>query len=126
VRLATHRGRVTDSPEAHRLVAALMEAPFAPPEPETLGADRGLVRTLVREGTLVDLDGIVFVAAALDEARALVQAALRTRDSLTVADVRDLLGSTRKYVVPILTRLDAEGVTRRRGDDRVPGAATLR
>jgi len=37
--------------------------------------------------------------------------------------VRDLLGSTRKYVVPILTWLDREGVTRRRGDDRVPGPA---
>jgi selenocysteine-specific elongation factor len=45
---------------------------------------------------------------------------------VTVADVRDLLGSTRKYVLPILNRLDAEGVTRRRGDDRIPGPATLR
>ena len=32
-----------------------------------------------------------------------------------------LLGSTRKYVVPIITRLDADGVTRRRGDDRIAG-----
>jgi hypothetical protein len=29
-------------------------------------------------------------------------------------------------VLPILNRLDAEGVTRRRGDERLPGAATLR
>jgi len=29
-------------------------------------------------------------------------------------------------VLPILNRLDAEGVTRRRGDERVAGAATLR
>ena len=39
-------------------------------------------------------------------------------------DVRDLLGSTRKYVLPILNQLDAEGVTRRRGDDRIPGPAS--
>jgi hypothetical protein len=29
-------------------------------------------------------------------------------------------------VLPILNQLDAEGVTRRRGDDRIPGPATLR
>jgi selenocysteine-specific elongation factor len=45
---------------------------------------------------------------------------------VTVADVRDLLDSTRKYVLPILNRLDAEGVTRRRGDERIPGPAALR
>jgi len=126
VRLASHRGRVADSPEAQALIARLEAEPFAPPDPATLDADGGLVRTLVREGALVDLDGIVFAAAALDDARARVQDALRERGSLTVADARDLLGSTRKFVLPILNRLDAEGVTRRRGDERIPGAATLR
>ncbi|MGQ0803480.1 MAG: selenocysteine-specific translation elongation factor [Actinomycetota bacterium] len=126
VRRASHRGRVADSPEAQQLIATLAAEPFAPPDPATLAADRGLVRTLVREGALVDLDGIVFAAVALDDARARVQAALRERGSLTVADARDLLGSTRKFVLPILNRLDAEGVTRRRGDERIPGATTLR
>ena len=48
-------------------------------------------------------------------------AALAERGSLTIADARDVLGSTRKYVVPLMTYLDREGVTRRRGDDRIPG-----
>ena len=47
--------------------------------------------------------------------------ALRGRGALTVADIRDLLGSSRKYVVPIVGWLDRTGVTRRRGDDRVAG-----
>ncbi|HUF84868.1 MAG TPA: selenocysteine-specific translation elongation factor [Acidimicrobiia bacterium] len=126
VRLASHRGRVADSPEAQQLIAGLAAEPFSPPDATSLGADLGLVRALVREGALVDLDGIVFAASALDQARARVQDALRDRGTLTVADARDLLGSTRKYVLPILNRLDAEGVTRRRGDERIPGAATLR
>ncbi|HEX6312311.1 MAG TPA: selenocysteine-specific translation elongation factor [Acidimicrobiia bacterium] len=126
VRLASRPGRVTHRPEAQRVIAALEGDPFAPPDTETLAADRALVRSLVREGALVDLNGIVFAASALDDARARVQAALRERGSMTVADVRDLLGSTRKYVVPILERLDAEGVTRRRGDERIPGPASLR
>ncbi|MGH8986919.1 MAG: SelB C-terminal domain-containing protein, partial [Acidimicrobiia bacterium] len=114
-----------DSPAAARLVAGLEAASFTPPEPEELGADRALARALVREGVLVDLDGIVFAASALDDARARIQAALRHQPAVTVADVRDLLGSSRKFVLPILNRLDAEGVTRRRGDERVAGAATL-
>jgi selenocysteine-specific elongation factor len=126
VRDVAHRTRVADSAEAQALLAALEAAPFAPPEPATTGADPALVRSMVREQAVVDLDGIVFAASALDEARRRVQAALRDRGTVTVADVRDLLGSTRKYVLPILKQLDAEGVTRRRGDDRIPGPATLR
>jgi len=63
----------------------------------------------------------VFSTNALTQARDLVVDALRDRGSLTVADVRDVLGSTRKFVVPIVTWLDRTGVTRRRGDDRVAG-----
>jgi selenocysteine-specific elongation factor len=81
---------------------------------------------MVREGVVVDLDGIVFAASALEEARRRIRAALAERGAVTVADVRDLLDSTRKYVLPILNRLDAEGVTRRRGDERIPGPTALR
>jgi selenocysteine-specific elongation factor len=126
VRHVSHRSRVADSPEAGALLAALSVEPFSPADPKSLGFDQSLVRSLVREGPLVDLDGIVFTASALADARARVKEALRERGSLTVADARDLLGSTRKFVLPILNRLDAEGVTRRRGDERLPGAATLR
>jgi selenocysteine-specific elongation factor len=91
-----------------------------------VGADPALVRWVLREGVAVDVDGIVFASGALEEARRRVRAALAERGAVSVADVRDLLGSTRKYVLPILNRLDAEGVTRRRGDERIPGPAALR
>jgi selenocysteine-specific elongation factor len=38
-----------------------------------------------------------------------------------VAQVREALGTTRKYALPLLNRLDADGVTRRRGDLRIGG-----
>ena len=60
----------------------------------------------------------------LREARERVVEALRERGRLSVADIRDVLGSTRKYVLPIVGWLDREGVTRRRGDDRHPGPAS--
>ena len=124
VRDATHRSRVGDSPEARALLAALDATPFSPPEPQELGAPPGLIRALVREGAVVELEGIAFTSGAVREARHRIQEALRERGTVTVADVRDLLGSTRKYVLPILQLLDAEGVTRRRGDERIPGPLT--
>jgi selenocysteine-specific elongation factor len=39
---------------------------------------------------------------------------------LTVAEIRDLLGTTRKFDVPLCEYLDREGVTRREGDVRLP------
>jgi selenocysteine-specific elongation factor len=46
---------------------------------------------------------------------------MSTPDGVTVAQVRDALGTTRKHALPLLAHLDATGVTRRRGDVRVGG-----
>ena len=84
------------------------------------------MRALLRDGAIVSLDGFYFSAGALDEARARVSRAVLARETLKLSDIRDLLGSTRKFVVPIMARLDADGVTRRRGDDRIAGPAAER
>jgi selenocysteine-specific elongation factor len=120
VRDATRLGPAED-PAAMALVEAIEARPFDPPAPQDLGATPALVRALVRAGLLVDLDGVVFGARALAAAREAIVATMRERGAVTVSDVRDVLHSSRKYVLPILNRLDAEGVTRRRGDDRVAG-----
>jgi selenocysteine-specific elongation factor len=112
---------VDDEPEAVELLRALAKDPFSPPAPAELGASPALVRALVRTGRLVDLDGVLFTAEALEEARRRIAGAVVERGELTVADARDVLESTRKYVLPILARMDAEGVTRRRGDARIAG-----
>ena len=110
-----------DDPAARALLDALDAEPFAPPSPADVGASPALVRALVRAGALVDLDGVIFSARAIDDARNLIARAATERGELTVGDVRDLLGSSRKYVLPILHRMDTTGVTRRRGDSRIPG-----
>jgi selenocysteine-specific elongation factor len=112
---------VDDEPEAVELLHALAKEPFSPPSPAELGAAPALVRALVRSGRIVDLDGVLFTAEALGEARRRIASAVVDRGELTVAGARDVLQSTRKYVLPILARMDAEGVTRRRGEVRIPG-----
>jgi selenocysteine-specific elongation factor len=47
--------------------------------------------------------------------------AIRERGAVTVAEMRTLLDSSRKYVVPIAEYLDSQGFTRRIGDKRVLG-----
>ena len=75
----------------------------------------------LREGLLLDLDGTIFTATAVEKARHVVREGFDRHGSLTVSQARDLLGSSRKYVLAILAHFDAEGVTRRRGDERFPG-----
>ena len=43
----------------------------------------------------------------------------KAEGSITVAQARNLLGSSRKYVLPLLEHLDQQRVTRRVGDERV-------
>jgi selenocysteine-specific elongation factor len=120
-RLSTHRGRVAGEPEAQKLLAALDAVPFSPPAPAEVGGSPEIVRGLLREGLLLDLDGTIFTAAAIEKARHAIREGLEHHGSLTVSQARDILGSSRKYVLAILAHFDAEGVTRRRGDERFPG-----
>jgi selenocysteine-specific elongation factor len=52
-----------------------------------------------------------------------VSARLEEGKGLTVADIRDMLGTTRKYAVPLCEYLDRVGVTRREGDYRFAATA---
>jgi selenocysteine-specific elongation factor len=91
-----------------------------PPDP--VGVDRGELRELVKSGRVVEVDGVFFAAAAFDRAAELCAQLLRAHaDGFTVADFRDAAHNSRKHALPILNRLDATGVLRRRGDLRIAG-----
>ncbi|MEM9200591.1 MAG: selenocysteine-specific translation elongation factor [Actinomycetota bacterium] len=102
------------------VVARLAAAPFAPPELDDV--DPSEIRELIRRGDLVQLDGVVFAASAIDAAAMVVARLLADHpDGVTVAQVRDGWGTTRKFAIPLISRLDETGVTRRRGDVRIAG-----
>jgi selenocysteine-specific elongation factor len=101
-------------------VVAIQRGGASPPEPVGLGRD--VVRDLIRRGVLVELDGIVFGAEAVDAAAQAAARLLRDHpDGITLSQLRDALGTTRKYAVPLASALDARGITRRRGDLRIAG-----
>ena len=109
-----------DTLTGHAYIDALEASPFAPPDPE--GIDRAELRELVRRGDVVEEGGVYFAASALDAAARVVADLLsRQPDGVTVAEVRDEWGTSRKYAIPLLSYLDKNGITRRRGDLRIGG-----
>ena len=113
-------GDDTDPLADHPFVAAVSASPFAPPAPS--GVDRDEIRLLVQQGRLVESGGVHFAASAIDEAALVVARLLARRPyGVSVAEARDAWGTTRKYALALLARLDSTGVTRRRGDLRIAG-----
>jgi selenocysteine-specific elongation factor len=70
-------------------------------------------------GHLVAVGPDYWLHANVEEsAREKVAAAIRERGPLTVSQIRELLGTTRKYAVPLCEYWDRMGFTVRRGDQR--------
>ena len=110
-----------DDPLAdHPYLAALAAGGMSPPAPD--GVDRAELRELVRRGLVVERDGQWFHADALEAAADLAGRLLADApEGFTVSEFRDAAGVTRKHALPLVSELDARGITRRRGDVRVAG-----
>ena len=81
--------------------------------------------TLVVTGVLVKVGEALYTGRQIAEIRAGLEEAIRTTGSLTMAAFRDLVGTSRKYAVPLLEWFDSTGVTVRSGDVRVLREKTL-
>jgi selenocysteine-specific elongation factor len=104
----------------HSFVSEALAGGFTPPAPD--GVDRAELRELVRRGTLVERDGVVFHADVIDRAaRVAAELLERSPGGFTVSEFRDHIGATRKHALPLVAELDARGVTRRRDDLRIAG-----
>ena len=104
----------------HPLIDELEANPFAPAQPDGLSSDE--IRGLIQRGTVIQNDGVLFAASAIDSAATVVARLLGEKpDGVTVAEIRDALGTTRKFALPICAVLDSTGVTRRREDLRIAG-----
>jgi selenocysteine-specific elongation factor len=110
-----------------RLVAAYQEAGFQPPEPASFAGQAGgnaanlkdLFDVCVAEGHLVHIaEDIYLHGDAEAQMRRRVTEKLAGGPGVTVAEIRDLLGTTRKFAVPLCEYLDRVGVTQRDGDLR--------
>jgi selenocysteine-specific elongation factor len=110
------------SPVQQKNVDAFMRdleaKPFAPKSDNR--PDEELLAYIVEKGQAVALDdGVVFSTAAYKQMVEGVVTEMEKRGKLTLAEVRDLFGTSRKYAQALLEHLDAERITRRIGEERV-------
>lgn len=122
-RLSTAQSRLRE-----RILAAVYEAGLKPPKPAELAraaaTDEKEVRQILTlcadEGELVPLDHDLYLHRDIEAAmREQLRGPLQETGGMTVSQIKDLLGTTRKFAVPICEHLDRTGFTRREGDLRV-------
>ena len=120
VRRAGHVRTISDEQRlvADQYVDTLKTNPYSPPTDSPL--DTELLGLLADEGRIVKVsDSVVFDAGAYEEMLDGVKTRIEDHGEITVADVRDMFGASRKYALALLDYLDQQRVTRRVGDARV-------
>jgi selenocysteine-specific elongation factor len=123
--LAGHRVELqADGAAAAPLLELLGRQPLAPPSlSEAIrqtGASPEVVRALAHRGDIVRVaDDVAFTKDAYVAAVAMVREIIKDGGSITVAQLRDRMGASRRPVLALLEHLDSERVTRRVGDARV-------
>ncbi|HET6846114.1 MAG TPA: selenocysteine-specific translation elongation factor [Anaerolineales bacterium] len=124
VALVGHEVSLSETQQA--AVDALMERfaanPYAPPSIKECAESVGMEVWLVLRdmGILVPVsEDVAFSRSVYDSMVQRLQAELERRGKITLADVRDLFGTSRRYAQSFLEHLDEIGLTRRIGDSRV-------
>jgi selenocysteine-specific elongation factor len=125
IRHSQHRLALPPQLQAHgaQLRSALSAKLFEPPTRRELAPDAAsqqTLRFLLQSGEAVELDAdTVMASESYAKATQLIKAHLQRTGGATASDLRQLLKTSRRVIIPLLERLDREGVTFRQGDKRV-------
>jgi len=124
VALPEHRPILSDQQQrlADRVLAEFRASPYAPPSQgqveEAIGAD--VLQFMLESGQLVKVgEGVLFDGQTHQNMEQRLIEYLKQHKQITVAEVRDLFGTSRKYALAFLEDLDSRRVTKRMGDMRV-------
>ena len=100
----------------------LVPAPFDPLVKEIrrskIAGISGALDTMLASGALVRVGDHIYRGDRMAEIRTRLVRTLRAEQRITAARLRDVVGTSRKYIVPLLEYFDAIGVTVRDGDER--------
>jgi selenocysteine-specific elongation factor len=125
VRLATHSVVFTaeQQRQADQVLEVLREAGVAPPEraelESTLHISSELTDALLAQGALVEVSAtLLYERRTLEIIVETIRADIQQHGPRTVAQIRDLLDASRKYVLALVAYTDEHKITRRVGDER--------
>ena len=122
---ASHRAALPEPLRAagETLRRALSAQPLEPPSRKELTPDAASQRALkflIESGEVVEISAdLVLSASAAAQATTQVKAFVTRHGPATVSEIRQVLGTSRRVVVPLLEYLDRTFVTVRRGDRRI-------
>ena len=111
-----------------KVIELLGKEKFAPPTAKEVTAELGLKQDQLQELLqMLTADGKVerirfdlyFLSEAIEEAKSKIATFLNEHEKMTAAEFRDLIGTSRKFAVPLLEYLDLKKITKRVGDYRV-------
>jgi selenocysteine-specific elongation factor len=124
--LPVHRPTLSDRQKklSQEILQKFASSPQSPPtkeEIQKLGDDyQEVLSFLTESGALVELkEGILFRTDDFERIKGQVVDFIKKHGEATVGQLREHIGTTRKYMVPIVEKLDKTGVTHREGDKRI-------
>jgi selenocysteine-specific elongation factor len=119
IRLPSHEVKLTPAQKASidAFLRAINDNPYSPPGDRNPEPD--LLNLLIERRQVVKTGDVVFSARAFDEMVAGVVDYIKNHSKVTLAEVRDLFKTSRRYVQSLLEYMDEKKITRRVGDDRV-------
>ena len=83
-------------------------------------ANRELIQYLIKNGEIILLEEqILLTPGVYREMKNTIVDYLKKNESISISQVRDLLHISRKYIVPLLTKMDEQGITLRKDDKRI-------
>ena len=92
--------------------------PYTPPS--DLIPEPDLLNLLIEQHQVVKVsDNVIFSAIAYNEMVERVTTHIKAQGRVTLAEVRDMFNTSRKYALALLEHLDKENITRRIGNERV-------
>jgi selenocysteine-specific elongation factor len=129
VRLTSHQVKLGGQEKAlmDKIQKILGEEPLAPPDLKEIEKQAGVprnrlnevIRLLERDGSVVRVTSdMYFLSSAIDQLRTMLKKFLAEKGEMPAAAFRDLIGSSRKYTIPLLEYFDRDGLTIRIGDVR--------
>ncbi len=111
-----------------KILASLAQSGLSAPPPLEVAASAGLspaegkrvLEAMAEAGLIRRLpEDICILPRVFDQCRAKVVDYITKNGSMSIGQARELLGASRKYLLPLLETLDHEGVTVRQGDSRI-------
>ncbi len=112
-------------PVERKIREALSRKPFDPPPRREIEPDRGaqhVLRFLIESGDVIEVGSdAVLLRENFERMMARIIEFISKNGPATVSELRQALESSRRIMVPLLERLDRDGLTRRVGDKRMLG-----